>query len=81
MMDIIWLFRTKDTLRSFRDGCVSSAVSRETKLLFSLNTVLGLVTWTLYLIENKEESIANKKPKNNRLLKNSLGVLKKAHFK
>lgn len=53
-MDIIWLFRTRDTLRSFRYGNVSSAVSKETKLVFSLSTVLGLVTWTLYLIENKE---------------------------
>ena len=63
MMDIIWLFRTTDTLRSFRYGCTSSsAVSKETKLVFSLSTVLGLVTWTLYLIENKEDSIVNKKP-------------------
>lgn len=61
-MDIIWLFRTTDTLRSFKYGRVSSVVSKETKLVFSLSTVLGLVTWTLYLIENKEESIVNKKP-------------------
>lgn len=60
-MDIIWLFRTTDTLRSFRYGCVSSAASKEAKLVFNLSTVLGLVTWTLYLIENNEESIVNKK--------------------
>ena len=59
-MDIIWLLRTTDTLRSFRYGCVSSPVSKETKLVFSLSTVLGLVTWTLYLIENNNKRNVNK---------------------
>lgn len=71
-MDIIWLFRTTDTLRSFRNGSVSSAVSKERKLVFSLSAVLGLVTWTLYLIENKKENIKYKNEKSDHQSSNKL---------
>lgn len=72
IMDIIWLFRTTDTLRSFRNGSVSSAVSKERKLVFSLSAVLGLVTWTLYLIENKKENIKYKNEKSDHQSSNKL---------
>jgi len=71
-MDIIWLFRTTDTLRSFRNGSVSSAVSKKRKLVFSLSAVLGLVTWTLYLIENKKENIKYKNEKSDNQSSNKL---------
>ena len=77
IMDIIWLFRTTDTLRSFRNGTVSSAVSKERKLVFSLSAVLGLVTWTLYLIENKTENIKYKNEKSDHQSSNKLNGTQK----